>query len=159
MFKRWFEKKDTILERYEELDKIHNSQSKLDKEITKLTQEKANLIVAHNEFVNLAKAQAMAPAQYQSTIDKYNRQIEKLNDQISEKNFIKYDEESEWKRYRIAKLFLVKMEEPLKEYDRFIFRFLIDRAEITPERNITFKFVDGSSEIYFCPARPKYARK
>lgn len=158
-FKRWFEKKDAILERYEELDKIHNSQSKLDKEIAKLTQEKANLIVAHNEFVNLAKAQAMAPAQYQSTLDKYNNQIEKLNEQISEKNFIKYDEESEWKRYRIAKLFLAKMEEPLKEYDRFIFRFLIDRAEITPERNITFNFVDGSSEIYFCPAKPKYARK
>lgn len=47
----------------------------------------------------------------------------------------------------------------LKEYDRFIFRFLIDRAEITHERNITFNFVDGSSEIYFCPAKPKYARK
>ena len=158
-FKRWLEKKDAILERYEELDKIHYSQNKLDKEIAKLTQEKANLIVAHNEFVNLAKAQAMAPSQYQSTIDKYNSQIEKLNDQISEKNFIKYDEESEWKRYRIAKLFLAKMEEPLKEYDRFIFRFLIDRAEITPERNITFKFVDGSSEIYFCQAKPRYAKK
>ena len=51
------------------------------------------------------------------------------------------------------------MEEPLKEYDRFKFRFLIDRAEITPERNITFKFVDGSSEIYFCPAKPRYAKK
>ncbi|MCQ2815560.1 MAG: hypothetical protein MJ227_04795 [Bacilli bacterium] len=47
----------------------------------------------------------------------------------------------------------------LFEYDRFIFRFLIDRAEITPERNITFNFVDGSSEIYFCPSKPKYARK
>ena len=99
----------------------------------------------------------MAPAQYQSTIDKYNSQIEKLNDQISEKNFIKYDEESEWKRYRIAKLFLANGR-ALKEYDRFIFRFLIDRAEITPERNITFKFVDGSSEIYFCPAKPRYAK-
>ena len=101
----------------------------------------------------------MVPAQYQSTLDKYNNQIEKLNEQISEKNFIKYDEESEWKRYRIAKLFLTKMEEPLKEYDRFKFRFLIDRTEITPERNITFKFVDGSSEIYFCPAKPRYAKK
>lgn len=98
-FKRWFEKKYTILERYKELNKIHNSHSKLNKEIEKLTQEKANLIVAHNEFVNLAKGQAMAPAKNQSTIDKYNNQIEKLNDQISEKNFIKYDEESEWKRY------------------------------------------------------------
>lgn len=58
-----------------------------------------------------------------------------------------------------AKIFFTKMNEPLKEYNRFIFRFLIDRAEITPERNITFNFVDGSSEIYFCPAKPKYARK
>lgn len=50
------------------------------------------------------------------------------------------------------------MEEPLKEYDRFIFRFLIDRSEITPERNITFKFVDDSSGIYFCTAKPRYAK-
>lgn len=51
------------------------------------------------------------------------------------------------------------MEEPLKEYDRFIFIFLIDRADITPARNITFNFVDGSSEIYFYLVKPKYARK
>ena len=98
----------------------------------------------------------MAPSQYQSTLDKYNSQIEKLNEQISEKNFIKYDEDSEWKRYRIAYLFLIKMTKPLREYDKFTFRFLAERAEITPERNITFKFVNGSSEIYFFPARPRY---
>ena len=63
----------------------------------------------------------MAPSQYQSTLDKHNSQIEKLNEQTLEKNFIKYDEDSEWKRYQIAYLFLIKMTEPLREYDKFTF--------------------------------------
>lgn len=79
---------------------------------------------------------------------KFDKQINEIDERLSEQRFFLMDEESELQRYKVASLILSKMEKAPTEFDRAIFKFVINSVIVEADRNLHFEFVDKTQDDF-----------
>lgn len=58
------------------------------------------------------------------------------------------DKESELQRYKVASLILSKMDKAPTEFDRVIFKFVINFVIVEADRNLRFEFIDKTQDDF-----------